>query len=75
MERSIEQRDIAGEEEIQTFADTMKVKSKTEKADVIKMVKKYFGHVARAHKEAAAAARTAQLLIDEIDENSYIELL
>ena len=75
VERSIEQRDLAGEEEIQTFADTMQVKSKTEKADVVRMVKKYFGHVAKAHEEAAAAARTAQLLIDEIDENSYIELL
>ena len=75
VERAIEQRDLAGEEEIQTFADTMQVKSKMEKADVIRMVKKYFGHVAKAHEEAAAAARTAQLLIDEIDENSYIELL
>ena len=75
VERSIEQRDLTGEEEIQTFADTMQVKSKTEKTDVVRMVKKYFGHVAKAHEEAAAAARTAQLLIDEIDENSYIELL
>ena len=39
------------------------------------MVKKYFGHVAKAHEEAAADARMAQLLIDEVDENSYMELL
>ena len=53
----------------------MKVKSKTERADVVLMVKKYFGHIAKAHEEAAAAAKMAQLLIDEVDENSYIELL
>ena len=75
VERSIEQQDLAGEEDIKMFADTMKVKSKTERADVVKMVKKYFGHVAKAHEEAAAAARMAQLLIDEVDENSYMELL
>ena len=40
-ERSIEQQDLASEEDIKTFADTMKVKSKTERADVVKMVKKY----------------------------------
>ena len=53
----------------------MKVKSKTERADVVMMVKKYFGHVTKAHEEAAAAAKMAQLLIDEVDDNSYIELL
>ena len=74
-ERSIEQRDLAGEEDIKTFANMMKVKSKTERADIVHMVKKYFGHIAKAHEEAAAAARMAQLLIDEVDENSYMELL
>ena len=38
------------------------------------MVKKYFGHVAKANEEAVAAARMAQLLIDEVDENLYMEL-
>ena len=53
----------------------MKVKSKTERVDVVLIVKKYFRHVTKAHEEAAAAAKMAQLLIDEVDENSYIELL
>ena len=75
MERSIEERDLTSEEEIKTFADTMKVKSKTERVDVVLMVKKYFRHVVKAHEEAAAAAKMAQLLIDEVDENSYIQLL
>ena len=75
VERSIEEQDLTSEEEIKMFADTMKVKSKTERVDVVLMVKKYFGHVAKAHKEAAAAAKMAQLLIDEVNENSYIQLL
>ena len=29
----------------------------------------------KAHEEPAAAAKIAQLLIDEVDENSYIQLL
>ena len=75
VERSIEERDLTSEEEIKTFADTMKVKSKTERVDVVLMVKKYFRHVAKAHEEAAAAVKMAQLLINEVDENSYIQLL
>ena len=74
-ERSIEERDLTSEEDIKTFADTMKIKSKTERADVVLMVKKYFGHITKAHEEAVAAAKMAQLLIDEVDKNSYIQLL
>ena len=43
VERSIEEREISPEEQVKTFADTMTVKSKTERADVIHMIKRYFG--------------------------------
>ena len=39
------------------------------------MVKQYFGHVAKAHEEVASAARIAQSLIDEIDENSWLQIV
>ena len=39
------------------------------------MVKRYFGHVARAHEEAASAARIAQELVDEVDENSWLQIV
>ena len=39
------------------------------------MVKHYFGHVARAHEEAASAARIAQELVDEVDENSWLQIV
>ena len=42
------------EDKVQMFVDTMQVKSKTERADVVWMIKKYFGHVAKAHEKAAA---------------------
>ena len=32
------------------------------------MIKCYFGHVARAHEEAASVARIAQEMVDEVDE-------
>ena len=75
VERSIEEHEISPDEEVKMFADTMTVKSKTERADVIHMIKRYFGHVARAHEEAASAARIAQELVDEVDENSWLQIV
>ena len=73
--RSIEECEISPDEQVQTFADTMTVKSKTERADVIRMIKHYFGHVARAHEEAASAAKIAQELVDEVDENLWLQIV
>ena len=75
MERSIEEREISPEEEVKTFTDTMQVKSKTDRVEVVRMVKRYFGHVAKAHEEAASAARIAQSLINEIDKNSWLQIV
>ena len=75
VEKSIEEREISPDEQVQTFADTMMVKSKTERAEVIRMIKCYFGHVARAHEEAASAARIAQELVDKVDENSWLQIV
>ena len=71
MERSIEEREIFPEEEVKTFVDTMQVKSKL----TVRMVKQYFGHVAKAHEEVASAVRIAQSFIDEIDENSWMQIV
>ena len=49
------------------FVDTMQVKSKTDRAEVVRMVKRYFGHVAKAHEEVASAARN--------DENSWLQIV
>ena len=57
VEKSVEDREISPEEQVKTFADTMQVKSKTDRAEVVRMVKRHFGHVAKAHEEAASAAR------------------
>ena len=53
----------------------MTVKSKAEQAEVIQMIKRYFGHVARVHEEAASAARIAKELVDEVDENSWLHIV
>ena len=39
------------------------------------MIKHYFGHVARAHEGAASASRIAQELVDEVDENSWLQIV
>ena len=59
VERSIEEREISPDEQVKMFADTMTVKSRTERADVIQMIKCYFGHVARAHEEAASGGKNS----------------
>ena len=75
VERSIEECEISPEEEVKTFTDMMQVKSKTDRVEVVRMVKWYFGHVAKVHEEAASAARIAQSLINEIDENSWLQIV
>ena len=75
VERSIEECKISPDEQVQTFANTMKVKSKTDRAEVVCMIKCYFGHVARAHEEAASVARITQELVDEVDENSWLQIV
>ena len=75
VERLVEEREVIPDEEVKTFADTMKVKSKTTRPDVVMMIKRYFGHIARAHEEAANAAKVAQLLIDEVEENSWLQIV
>ena len=57
------------------FADMMKVKSKTDRAEVVHMIKRYFGHVARAHEEVASTARIAQELVDKVDENLWLQIV
>ena len=39
------------------------------------MVKHSFGYVARAHEEAASVARITQELVDEVDENSWLQIV
>ena len=75
VERMDEEREIDPEAEVKMFADTMQVKSKSGRADVIQMIKRYFGHVAKAHEEAGCAARMAQLLVDEVDENTWLQIV
>ena len=75
VERSIEEREISPEEQVKTSADMMMVKSTTERANMIHMIKHYFGHMAKAHEEAVSAARIAQELVDEVDENSWLQIV
>ena len=75
VERSIEEREISPDEQVKTFPDTMTVKSKTERADVVRLIKRYFGHVAKAHEEVESVAKIAQELVDEIDENSWLQIV
>ena len=75
VEKSIEEHKISPEEQVKTFADMMIVKSKMERADVIHMIKRYFRHVAKAHEEAVSAARIVPELVDEVDENSWLQIV
>ena len=63
------------DKEVKMFADTMEIKSKSTRADVVMMIKRYFGHVAMAHEEAASVAKITQLLINKVDENSWLQIV
>ena len=39
VERSIEEREISPDKQVKTFAETMTVKSKTERANVVRLIK------------------------------------
>ena len=39
---------------------------------MVRMIKRYLGHVAKAYEEAVLAARIASELVDEVDENSWL---
>ena len=42
---------------------------------MVRMIKHYFGHVARVHEEVASGAIIAQELVDEVDENSWLQIV
>ena len=75
VEKSIEEREISPNEQVKMFTNTMTVKSKMDREEVIQMIKHYFRHVARADEEVASAARIAQELVDEVDENSWLQIV
>ena len=71
----VEEREIIPEEEVKTSADMMQIKSKSARVDVVLMIKRYFGHVVRAHKEVGGAVKLVQLLADEVDKNSWLQIV
>ena len=75
VQRSIEDREIPPEEEMVEIAGPMKEKTEEEKKHVKEMIKRYWAHTAKAHEEAAAAANLLRLLVDEVDEKTYVALL
>ena len=74
VKKSVEEREIPPKQEMVELAGPMEVKSPEDRAHVKALVKQYWSHTAKAHKEAAAAASILRLLVDEVDEKMYVAL-
>ena len=75
VEKSVEDKEVMRGDNVLAFAETMKMKKNTERAEVIMMIKHYFGHIAKAYEEAASGAHLAKILIDEVDKTSFMKIM
>ena len=75
VEKSVEDKEVMRGDDVLAFTERMKMKKNTERTEVIMMIKCYFGHVAKAHEEAASTAHLAKMLIDEVDETSFMKIM
>ena len=57
------------------LAGPMEEAYREQKQHIKDLIKCYWAHTAKAHKEASAAASILRLLADEVDEQTYVALI
>ena len=57
------------------LAGPMEERTEEDRKHVRDMIKRYWVHTTKAHEEAAVAANILRLLVDEVDEQTYVALL
>ena len=67
VQRSTEDREIPSKEEMVEIAGEMEKRTPEDRKHVKDLIKCYWTHTTRAHKEAAAAASILKLLAGEVD--------
>ena len=73
--KSTEDREIPPKEDMVEIAGHMENCTPEDRQHVKDLIKRYWTHTTRAHKEAAMAASILKLLADEVDETTYTALI
>ena len=75
VEKSIENHKILPKQDMVAMAGPMEEHTAKNRQHVKDMIQCYWAHTSKVHKEASAAANILQLLVDEVDEQTYVALL
>ena len=75
MLKMVEECEILPKQALVDIAGEMEGSTEEHKKHVKDLIKRYWAHTSKAHKEAAAAANILRLLADELDEDSYTTLI
>ena len=75
IQKSTEDREIPPKEDMVEIAGEMENRTPEDRQHVKDLIKHYWAHTTRAHKEAAVAASILKLLADEVDETTYMALI
>ena len=75
IQKSTEDHEIPPKEEMVEIAGEMENHMREDRKHVKDLIKCYWTHTTRVHKEAAAAASILKLLADEVEETTYMALM
>ena len=75
VQKSVEEHEIPPKQEMVVIAGPMEESTVEHKQHVRDLIKHYWAHTAKAHEEASVAASILRLLLDEVDEQTYVALL
>ena len=75
IQKSTEDCEILPKEDMVEIAGEMENRMPEDRQHLKDLIKRYWTHTTRAHKEAAAAASILKLLADEVDKTTYMALI
>ena len=75
IQKTVEDREIPLKDDMMEMAGEMENHTPENRQHVKDLIKCYWTHTARAHKEASVAASMLKLLANEVDEKTYMTLI
>ena len=73
--KTVEECEIPPKDKMTELAGPMEESLAEQKKHIKDLIKRYWAHTSKAHKEAAAAASILRILADEVDEKTYLTLI
>ena len=75
VQKSTEDHDILPKEDLVEIAGEMENRTPEDRKHMKDLIKCYWAHTTQAHEEAAAAASILKILVDKLDEQTYMALI